>query len=53
MLPLGIVSIGQDVVRRPDPGHIVHISGVHQQLLLILEDRLQQGNADVHGMFSH
>ena len=57
MLPLGIVSIGQDVVRRPDQGHIGHISGVHQQLLLILEDgepaRLQQGNADVHGMFSH
>ena len=38
VLPLGIFSIGQDVVRRPGPGHIAHISGVHQQLLLILED---------------
>ena len=57
MLPLGIVLIGHDVVGRPDPGHIVHVSGVHQQLLLILEDgepaRLQQGNEDVHGMISH
>ena len=38
VLPLGIFSIGQDVVSRPDPGHIAHISGVHQQLFLILED---------------
>ena len=33
VLPFDIFSIGQDVGRRPDPGHIVHISGVHQQLL--------------------
>ena len=37
VLPLGIFSIGHDVVNRPDPGHIAHISGVHQQLFLILE----------------
>ena len=28
-------------MRRPDPGHIVHISGVHQQLLLILLLRME------------
>ena len=38
VLPLRIFSIGQNVVSRLDPGHIVHISEVHQQLLLILED---------------
>ena len=38
VLPFGMFSICQDVVRRPGPGHIVQISGVHQQLLLILED---------------
>ena len=38
MLPLGIFSIGQNLLNRPDPCHIVHISGVHHQLLLILED---------------
>ena len=38
VLHLGIFSFSQDVVSRPDPDHIVYISGVHQQLLLILED---------------
>ena len=39
-----MVSIGQDVVNRPNPDHIVHISGVHQQLLLTLE--LEDGEPD-------
>ena len=41
VLPLGIFLFGQDVVRRPDPGHIVHISGVHEQLLLVLLHRME------------
>ena len=39
VLPLDIFSFSQDVVRRPDPGNIVHISGVHQQLLLRMESQ--------------
>ena len=38
VLPFGFFSVGQGVVSRSDLSHIVHISGVHQQLLLILED---------------
>ena len=30
VLPFGIFSIGHDVVCRPDPDQVVHISGVHQ-----------------------
>lgn len=36
VLTLGFFSVGQGVVSHPDLGHIVNISGVHQQLLLIL-----------------
>ena len=36
--PLGFFSVGQGGMSHPDSGHIVHIYGVRQQLLLILED---------------
>ena len=38
VLPFGFSSVGQGIVSCLDLGHIVQISGVHQQLFLILED---------------
>ena len=38
VLHLGSFSVGQGIVSCPDQCHIVHISRVHKQLLLILKD---------------
>ena len=38
VLPIGFSPGGQGIVSRLDLGHIVHTSGVHQQLFIILED---------------
>jgi len=35
VLSLGLFSILQGIMSRPDLGNIVHISRVHQQLLLV------------------
>ena len=38
VLPLGFLLVGQGAKSRLDTVHIVHISGVHKQLLFISED---------------
>ena len=38
VLHLGFCSVGQGIMSCPDQCHIVHISRVHKQLLLILKD---------------
>ena len=48
VLHLGSFSVGQGIVSCPDQCHIVHISRVHKQLLLILKDARLHFAALIH-----